>query len=274
MGTGKIILTSIIIDEIQQQHLGALAFFYFTFRERDAQDLFCVKHAIPSQLVRHLTREDAREKGKFHMPQAFCSLCDKYSPSGHPTLEDLDKTLAKVLGESAETYIFIDAMDECPSPSDQADVISLLASLSHRPQPNIHVLMTSRREGDIDTAIRGLPGGTVTTLSLASVQVEIDKDIKNHILENMKREPYRSWSSNQQTKVVNALSSRAGGSFRWACLQLEELREKPREIDIDRALSQLPGDLQETYERILQRIASQPCHRNSHAGGRKAQAPA
>ncbi|PVH74380.1 hypothetical protein DL98DRAFT_604683 [Cadophora sp. DSE1049] len=56
--------------------------------------------------------------------------------------------------------------------------------------------------------------------------------------------------------ILRRLVEEGNGMFRWAALQLEELKAlrpmKPRSIN--QALQSLPGDLDETYERILTKI--------------------
>lgn len=129
-GAGKTVLFSSIVDEIYEQNLGTCAYFYFSFKEKQAQDTRHFKYAILAQLVKSLTRPDPRIPDNHFVPAAFRSLYDKTFPSRDPKIEDLDYALKMVLEKSKEAWIAIDSLDECPSSTDQREIISYLASLS------------------------------------------------------------------------------------------------------------------------------------------------
>jgi hypothetical protein len=175
-------------------------------------------------------------------------------------MESLNDTLEKLLQCPEEVYLVIDALDECPLPTTWEEIISFLDSLAHR--RNIHILMTSRRELDIETSITHLTNKTIVPFETS----EVDKDIRSHILNRIAQEPYRSqWSKDVGHEVVNRLMEHAGGIFRWADLQLEELRGKEREEDINQTLKLLPKDMEASHRRILEKIQTERYTRVAHA---------
>jgi hypothetical protein len=132
-------LTSAVVDEIEQQHLGTLAYFYFSFDSKDRQGLRHFKYSILIQVVRNLIRKDPKLFDRYHVPIAFRGLYDVYQPSRNPKEEDLSATLVSLLNESKETYVVVDALDECSSPTD---VVSFLAEISRITLSSVHILIT------------------------------------------------------------------------------------------------------------------------------------
>ncbi|KAI9862173.1 MAG: hypothetical protein M1824_001554 [Vezdaea acicularis] len=249
-GCGKTVLSSTINDEIERQKLGVLAFFYFSFRRNERQDVRSLTYSLLIQLVRSLVREDSQEPGRYHLPRAFRDLYNKYQPARDPKIEDLNETFLGVLTESEETYIVVDALDECPLQEDRKEVVKFLAELSCRAGSNTHILITSRLEEDIESALSKSPS------KICKVPIQksrVNDDIRRH-LQNCVPKDFQKWSPGLQKKVIETLTEKADGVFRWVGCQLGTLRRKKRERDVEKALNQLPRDLYETYSRMLSRI--------------------
>ena len=243
---------SAIIDEIEQRKLGNVAYFYFSYSSKDRQDLWQdlrhFKYSILVQLVCRQIRKDPNLFNHYYVPTAFQRLYHAYHPSRNPRDEDIDATILALLNEVKETYIVIDALDEFSSP---ADVVLFLDRLCLRALTSVHILFTSRREEDIELAV----GDVSVVKRIVTLDVlKVNEDIRTHLQECMSRPPYVRWKDELKGKVVNHLSDHAGGVFRWADLQIQELGKKAREKDVDKALKKLPKTLEETYERILRQI--------------------
>ncbi|KIJ43593.1 hypothetical protein M422DRAFT_113808, partial [Sphaerobolus stellatus SS14] len=52
-------------------------------------------------------------------------------------------------------------------------------------------------------------------------------------------------------QIVQTLTNKAQGMFRWVECQVESLKKCRRPYDVKKALGSLPKTLDETYERIL-----------------------
>ncbi|KAJ9149495.1 hypothetical protein NKR23_g4356 [Pleurostoma richardsiae] len=226
-GSGKTVLSSTIIDKIEDDKLGGLAYFYFSFQNKEPQD------------IRH-----------FNLPTAFRELRDAYYPSTDPKMEELDAAILDLLNASKNTFTVIDALDECFT-ADGPKVVSFLAQLCRTTTSNgIHILITSRHEDYIETTVKNIPNNhSVVTFEVD----EVNKHIRDHVA-SMAEEPYRSWSESLKTTVLNRLTGLSAGVFRWADLQFQELRGKERQRDVKKALERLTRTLEETYERMLERI--------------------
>ncbi|OCL13022.1 hypothetical protein AOQ84DRAFT_283938, partial [Glonium stellatum] len=150
--------------------------------------------------------------------------------------------------EFPETYIVLDALDECDDRGKTLDIIWRLESLKSK---NLHILVASRKEADIERSIMSfLSAGLCVDLQAAPV----DEDIRSYV-------SYR-WSNDKnlerwkgkpeiQAEVEAALFKRSNGMFRWTACQLDALGSCLTRAKLRKALQNLPPTLAETYERIL-----------------------
>ncbi|KAM6484754.1 hypothetical protein HDV62DRAFT_379133 [Trichoderma sp. SZMC 28011] len=211
-----------------------------------------MKCAILVQILKGLSVPHPDNENKFFIPESFRSLYDVHFPSKTPPMEELDSVLIDVIDLSEETFLIIDALDECDSEFVRGEAITFLATLLGKVKSKLHILITSRLEGDIETKISQV---SVPTISVALHATDVDRDIRKHLRALMREEDlFKAWSHALKKRVIEHLVENADGVFRWADLQIQGLRGKTREIDVNRALKRLPRDLGETYSRILQRI--------------------
>ncbi|KAK4139518.1 uncharacterized protein C8A04DRAFT_33024, partial [Dichotomopilus funicola] len=231
------------------QELGALAYFYFSFAFTSDVRLEQFKYTLLTQIIGSLSTTPAGEEGGFAIPRAFRHLYDKYAPSKHPLPEHTDAVFREVLRQSGSTYIVVDVLDECPSREDRRQIVHFLADLSHDPSHNLHIIITSRIEDDIE---RAMAGREILTVPFPADRVNVD--IRNHLLHAMDTVGYEGWDENLRQTVISYLTEHADGVFRWADLQLKELERKGRPKDVEKLLRKLPRALEETYERMLKRI--------------------
>jgi hypothetical protein len=245
-------LSSTIIDKIEQQKLGVLAFYYFSFRRKESQEVRLLLYSLLTQLVRGLVREDPQQRNCYHLPRAFRDLYSKYQPASEPRVEDLKATFLSVLAESKDTYIVIDALDECPKVEDREKVIEFMDFLCDE-SSSTHILITSRQEKDIEDAISKIPGENGIDLRRVSIKNwHVNADIRKHLQTRMAVDSKLTrWSEELKKEVIEQLAGKAEGVFRYAECQLIALRLAKREKDIEKALKQLPKDLDETYSRML-----------------------
>ncbi|KAK4061799.1 hypothetical protein Trihar35433_9399 [Trichoderma harzianum] len=245
-------MTSKVIEHLESTNDSMLAYYYFSFRNKDSQSLRNMKCALLVQMLKRLSIPHPDKESVFFIPRAFRSLYDTHFPSKTPPMEELDSVLGEVIDLSEETFLIIDALDECDSEFVKGEAIDFLASLLGKAKSKLHILITSRLEVDIETKISQL---SISTHSVALHAIDVDRDIRKH-LEALMREDdsFKAWSHALKKRVIEHLVQNADGVFRWADLQIQGLRGKTREIDVNRALKRLPRDLGETYSRILQRI--------------------
>ncbi|KAF5981974.1 coenzyme A synthetase [Fusarium bulbicola] len=261
VGSGKTILSSTIIDHLEKQGEGTVAFLYFSYHmDKDQTHL---SRLFRISLIQQILRPLIEPVGpNFLVPRRFRELYHKYQPSQEPSDEDLEAILRYLLDLTPQTFIIVDALDECSPRGDQLDVIETLGTISLMAKTECHIIITSRKEQLIEEAIRDLPlDKKIIPFDIA----EVNADISHHLLNVVKSKPCSKWSPELQNEVTKHLVNRADGVFRWADLQIRALAGQVREKDVRRALSRLPQGLEATYERMLNRIDDQDKFEEAYA---------
>ncbi|KAI9436574.1 hypothetical protein H4582DRAFT_1854102, partial [Lactarius indigo] len=251
-GSGKSILCSAIIQDIEtlcKAGLGSIAYFYFDFRDLNKQNR---RDLLPSLLVQLSTQSSPccdilhrlyleHDKGSKAPSEAALMQC----------LKDM-----LTIPNQPPIYIILDALDECPNsygiPSPREDVLTLVKDLVNLGLPHLHICVTSRPEFDIRA--------TLGPLALHSVSLHDQSGQKKDIVDYVHSVVYsdsetmmKKWREGDKKMVVDALSEKADGMFRWVFCQLETLRQcLPQSVR--RTLNELPESLDETYERVMMEI--------------------
>ncbi|KAN0118204.1 hypothetical protein V8E52_005465, partial [Russula decolorans] len=249
-GSGKSVLCSTVIQDVialSADGLVSTAYFYFDFRDINKQNR---RDLLPS-LLTQLSDQSHRH----------CDILnDLYlkhrSGAQKPSEDELIQCLKDMvsLPDQQPIYLVIDALDECPDtsgmPSPREQVLDLVKELAGLSSPNLRLCVTSRPEIDIRRALEPL---TSLRVSLHE-QSGQKQDIIDYVTSVVQSDTKMSrWRDEDKNLVIETLSERADGMFRWAFCQLEALRHclAPR---VRNMLKELPETLDETYERILRDI--------------------
>ncbi|KAN0128635.1 hypothetical protein V8E53_013554 [Lactarius tabidus] len=251
-GSGKSILCSAIIQDIQtlcNVGLGSIAYFYFDFRDLEKQNR---RNLLPSLLVQLSAQSSLR-----------CDILHRlYLEHGKGTQKPTEVALTQCLKEmltipdQPPIYLILDALDECPNsygiPSPRAQVLILVQQLMDLQLPHLHICVSSRPEFDIRA--------TFGRLALHSVSLHDESGQKEDIVDYVKSVVYsdsetmmKRWREEDKKMVVETLSDKADGMFRWVFCQLETLQQcLPQSLR--RTLNELPESLDGTYERVMMEI--------------------
>ncbi|KAN0130287.1 hypothetical protein V8E53_011910 [Lactarius tabidus] len=251
-GSGKSILCSAIIKHVMSLRdagQASLAFFYFDFRDKDKkQDFRNFATSLLVQLSAH---------------SSPCSeiIARIYSTHGKGTQQPSNNALANCLREiilaaaPQPIYIIVDALDECPNasgmPTPREVVLDILEGLVRLCIPNLHICLTSRSEIDIKKVLQSLPHSAVSLHDESGQKKDISNYVRRVVYADRKMQ---SWRDEEKKLVVNELSNRADGMFRWVFCQLEVLRHC-FPANIRSTLDELPETLDETYARVLRDIS-------------------
>ncbi|KAN0133358.1 hypothetical protein V8E53_008798 [Lactarius tabidus] len=246
-GSGKSILCSTIIEEamaLRDAGLGLPAFYYFDFRNTAKQD---VRGLLSSLLVQLC----ARSNPCCEILSRLYSAYDNGSrlPDDQALLKCLKDMLA--LPDQPVIYLIVDALDECPSTSGVVSprerVLTLIEDLVELEIDNLRICVTSRPEADILDALLPLASHTVSLHDEYGQKQDINNYITSVVQSDRKM---RKWRAEDKKLVIDTLSRRADGMFRWVFCQLETLRECYPQV-LRRSLDKLPETLDATYERTL-----------------------
>ncbi|KAF1969208.1 hypothetical protein BU23DRAFT_477739 [Bimuria novae-zelandiae CBS 107.79] len=146
----------------------------------------------------------------------------------------------------------LDALDECVQRADLMDMLETIAGWQFQ---NLHLLVTSRRERDIENSLEVFVDGQ-HIICLQSVLV--DKDIQRYVRQRLSDDKrLRKWERDAAIMgdIEATLMDGAKGMFRWAVCQLDELGKCVNRKMLQKALATLPPSLDETYDRILSAIS-------------------
>ncbi|KAG2340391.1 hypothetical protein BDR05DRAFT_966904 [Suillus weaverae] len=254
-GSGKTILASAVIDEIQgggQAELQTLGYFYCNFRDDQTIVAATVLRSLVVQLLRQseddwIPKIREPEQEDSNAEEEFVSLHElgQQQRNGERCPTDL-RFLRQLLVEASmlvhRPVLVIDALDEC---KDHSDLVEHLVALAG--DARLRLFVTGRSEPDIQDAFCDLP-----TMSLKDSAEQMKADMCVHITEQLKTQKRLSrLPDTLRTSILEKLLEKANGMFRWVQCQLDEIRRCARDIDIKDALNNLPTGLDETYDRII-----------------------
>ncbi|KAF8485423.1 hypothetical protein F5888DRAFT_345616 [Russula emetica] len=251
-GSGKSILCSTIIEDVKtvcNAGQASIAYFYFDFRDINKQHW---RDLVPSLLTQLSTQSGP-----------CCDILSRlYSGHGSGAQQPNDDALKRCLIEMLTVrdrhpiYVIMDALDECPDtsevPSPRNRILQLLEELAELQIPDLRICVTSRPEFDIRDCLEPLTSGRISLHDQSGQKQDIADYVRSVVYS--KSEPImRRWRKEDKEFVIETLSERADGMFRWIFCQLEVLRQclPP---SVRRTLGELPESLDETYERILKEI--------------------
>ncbi|KAL5371605.1 hypothetical protein DPSP01_014146 [Paraphaeosphaeria sporulosa] len=248
-GCGKTILTSTVIKNLLQ-HCGddtsmVTAYFYFDFNDTRKQDPELMLRSLLCQL---LQRAVTIPKG---IDALFTSSQNGMrQPSPHALLEVMRLTLQ----EFTQVYIVLDALDECTL---RSELMNMLEAVARWELDNLHLLMASRKERDIERSLETF----VTEHDTLCLQRDIvDEDIQRYVRQRLCDDrDLVKWNKDAAIKeeIEVALMRGARGMFRWAVCQLDTLGKCRNRTMLRKSLTTLPKTLDQTYDRILSTISEE-----------------
>ncbi|KAG2146299.1 hypothetical protein DEU56DRAFT_170275 [Suillus clintonianus] len=177
--------------------------------------------------------------------------------------------------DCAPLAFIVDALDECMSKTEAADLISALSQALHAPDlPVVHILLTSRSEAHIREAMQeeearlpiieipaNMPAeGVVTTISLDAI--DVDDDIFFFLLHSLKKLQNRHNFPLPTEGELERLASRAGRRFIVASTMMKFIDDgynDPRDrlqLMLELTSTLLPGtEVYKLYDCILSTCA-------------------
>lgn len=147
-GCGKTILSSTIIQETvgycQSRTNSIVLYFYFDFNDVEKQQHEKMIRWLVIQLsLQHTSTLQALE--------SLYSSCR--NGESQPVYDSLLATLQQMIGYFQDTYLIIDALDECV---ERGELLTSIEKLAGWKDVNLHILTTSRGEKDIRESIEPL----------------------------------------------------------------------------------------------------------------------
>jgi Cdc6-like AAA superfamily ATPase len=173
-GCGKTILSSTIIEHLLQHCHDdtsmVVAYFYFDFNNTQKQDPELMLRSLLCQLVQ---RSVVIPKGV----DALFSSCEngQRKPSSHALLQ----VTREAAQEFTHVYIVLDALDEC---TQRSELMNMLETVAAWQLDNLHLLVTSRKERDIESSLEK----HIRDEDAACLQKDVvDKDIQRYVQQRL-----------------------------------------------------------------------------------------
>jgi hypothetical protein len=194
-GCCKTTLCSMIVDHVKDALASGevMLYFYFTFNDTEKQTYKSLVLSLLAQLV---------QLELFH--ESF-QLIQRNNQKHIGALEPM---LFDMLNRCSVVYIIVDALDESPG-GDEAMREEVLAGLKELFQrcPNVRVLLTSRRESDIEETLTDLQAYPMPILDL-----EVDADIQKYVAREVARDrKLQSLDVETRVEIEVTLTDKAGG---------------------------------------------------------------
>lgn len=117
--------------------------------------------------------------------------------------------LIQALATQSQTFVIIDALDECPNAEEErADLCNIMEEIHSWDCRSLHVLVTSRREADLTEALLKI----VTQEPVGIQGSVIDTDIRKFVSTQLQTTPKLSrWSTELKAEIEQTLVKKSGG---------------------------------------------------------------
>ncbi|KAH0420337.1 nacht domain protein [Colletotrichum camelliae] len=243
IGSGKTILAAHIIDYVKRRQTARtfISFFLIRFDDINSQD--------PDTILRSIVRQALAYQSDNKASLDLLELSERSSFDSETLLDLLIEKIKSI----EDFFIIIDGLDECGQ-QDQRVVLRTLAALLQRSEEcRIKVLISARSsvKKQIDLL---LPSTSRVTIGSENT----DQDLLRYAEEILREKQEGDWGVGDQSlidEILRAISLGGEGMFLWVFLTIEDICTRRSDDEIRKALSGIPRDLPETFNRVLERIS-------------------
>lgn len=239
-GVGKSTIAAYVVQALKAQNSDACVLYFFCKAgDSTLNTLSQIVRTLGAQLVPLLPTARA------HLQKLQEKSFDVTKPDPLFLHQELFRDAIK--DASKEIFVILDGLDECSTESQEADLESLLKSLSNLP---LKLLVSSRVTAEISN---GLSNATKRELTFDDSRDDIQLYV-NHCVSKSK-----NLEKGFKALNINApefLSEKSKGNFLWVRLVLDSLKRKAWGRDFQNVIDTLPKNLEGIYEQVLQRLES------------------
>ncbi len=174
-----------------------VSYFYFDFNDMEKQSS---KKAIRSLLFQFTLQQQNRL-------QILEYLYQRCGNGQQQPAEDVIRSLLKdAVVYTGDKYIILDALDEYTNPED---FIIFIRELVHSQQEGLRVMITSRREKDIEEQL-----GSIANYNINIQSAIIDEDIRIYVRNRLATDSkLKKWPGKVQEDIVAVLIEKADGMY-------------------------------------------------------------
>jgi hypothetical protein len=162
----------------------AIAFFYFDFNNKGTH---------PDAVLRSLIGQISVQRPC--TPNALETLfSQKASIRRSPDFSELMNTLKSIIGSFHAVYIIFDALDECP---ERSCILSMLKEFHNWEIRSLRLLVTSRKERDIEETLGGL-----VSHGLSMAESLVKDDIRVHVSKTLHEDVQFNLFSEEEKQLI------------------------------------------------------------------------
>ena len=250
-GIGKTMISGFLVQELvhlaERSSQMTLAYYFCDDKDENRRTATAILRGLLLQLLRQ------RPVLFKHVQPDFDMSRDRLFTNFH----SLWRVFVSVVQdpEADDVYCLVDALDECEKESRQLFLRRLtdVFGLQQDKTTSVKFIITSRRENDIEEEL--LSADTPYAHDLYMDWLNVNRDLYEFI--NVKVDLLDSKRKFKSKKTVEeikrALTHKAGGTFLYVSLVLNELRKTP-ESQMQRKLQEWPSELNKIYDKILSQI--------------------
>jgi hypothetical protein len=173
-GCGKTILSSAVLQDLLQYCADdpekVVVYFYFDFNDTQKQYAERMLRSLISQLLQQ----------PLDIPASLDILFSSHQDGEQqPSLEAFIDVVHHMIQQIPQLYIVLDALDEC---AQRQDLMESLSTMARWQLQNMHLIVTSRKERDIENSIKVF----VDEQNSICLQDEVvDKDIQQYVRQRL-----------------------------------------------------------------------------------------
>jgi WD40 repeat protein len=243
-GKGKTMLMIALIRELSNelhQRSGAVTFFFCQNTDSRLNSAVSILRGLIWKLAMNHPQ----------LAVVFHDKCQsiKHMFNGSNAIHALFSALLAMLEAGPETFIFIDALDECYNEPEREQLLQLIMRQA-RSSSKVKWLLSSRNHQDIKQLLKT----DSRTLSLELNQQHISQAVVTFITkEVIELTEMNDYTPDLARKVEDELIRKAGSTFLWVALVCKRLRQTPRWKTLS-ILTELPPGLDKLYARMMEEV--------------------
>ncbi|OJI96719.1 hypothetical protein ASPVEDRAFT_251254 [Aspergillus versicolor CBS 583.65] len=239
-GGGKTVLTSIAVNHVSEATEGlnvAIAYIYCDYKDETTHSEFELLASIARQVASHYAQ----------IPAAVIQFRDRNAEKKrNPTSDEWLALIEELSRPFTKTYIFIDALDECPEQNRDA-LLRYLKDL----EDSALLFLTSR---PIDFPVEFSQIHRVEIIASTS---DIESYLATEIQSRSRLSRLITRDPSLEADIIKCIIANAAGMFLLAYLQVDALSKFNNVRQLRKAMSSLPSDLAGYYGDAINRIESQ-----------------
>ncbi|KAL6701543.1 hypothetical protein J3F84DRAFT_11129 [Trichoderma pleuroticola] len=245
IGSGKTILTASVIEKLLTEKRSPDAFISFFFIRFDDRQSLTTEVILKSIIRQILDVSNIYERVE--------TLLDNMQLNLASGLEEITRLLQSIAEGFKTLYIIIDGLDECTKP-ERHDLLDTLHSVM-KVRSNIKLFLAGRDSvsREVQRKFRTLKQ---IPMDYSSAQSDIATYVEGIVQEKLKTEELIVGDPDLIEDIKAALSDGANGMFLWVVFQVNELCSQHCDEDVRTAIRNFPKDLDETFNRVIDRIVS------------------